>query len=176
MHQPEHSCNRRRKHRGVAPMAVSLGALVVLPRVELLGAARGTLSICLFRRNPRNVPRCPTICRVWHIAVAPGGVSNASHGKYHWMPWGVPLDLLDNSAPPERLVLSRCSFWQTLKSKPFLSRAWLLPRAALLAMCLDQVEEKFDLYLQHDNGNSLVYDEVQQTANSGQFPPTYAGG
>lgn len=29
-------------------------------------------------------------------------------------------------------------------------------------MCLDQVEEKFDLYLEHKNGNSLVYDEVRE--------------
>eukprot|EP00752_Nemacystus_decipiens_P012462 g11038.t2 len=35
-----------------------------------------------------------------------------------------------------------------------------LGRTDLLAPCLDQVEEKFDLYLRHENGNALVYDEV----------------
>ena len=36
-------------------------------------------------------------------------------------------------------------------------------RTDLLAPCLDQVEVKFDLYLQHENGNALVYDEVCRT-------------
>ena len=44
-------------------------------------------------------------------------------------------------------------------------------RDDLLDACMDQVEEGFDKYLQHNNGNPLVYDTVIYWIYSKTFAP-----
>lgn len=44
-------------------------------------------------------------------------------------------------------------------------------RGDLVEYCVDQVEEGFNQYLQHNNGNPLVYDTVRSTCYAGVYFP-----